>query len=132
MKLDRMKKSCFIYSICWLDYIKNVDFVAFSFQIFTSFSLFLKYFSAGQTDLLLCNLPKSQQHCCNRRIHLDWILKTVVFLDGLLLIAEHIKYTRSREDYQDSFTLSSLLFLKTSFASALWQRESKRREMPMP
>lgn len=41
------------------------------------------------------------------------MLKTVVFLDGLLLIAEHIKYTRSREDYQYSFTLSSLLFLKT-------------------
>lgn len=44
------------------------------------------------------------------------MMETVAFLDGLLLTAEHIKYTRSREDYQDS-TLSSLLFLKTSAAS---------------
>lgn len=104
-------------------------------QIFISFNFvfeILWIFSPGQTDFLLCNLLKSQQHCCNRRIPLDWMLKTVVFLDGLLLIAEHIKYTRSREDYQDSFTLSSLLFLKTCSASTLWQCESKRREMLMP
>lgn len=73
-------------------------------------------FSDGRKDLFLCNLVKSQQHCCNRRAPLHWMMETVAFLDGLLLTAEHIKYTRSREDYQDS-TLSSLLFLKTSAAS---------------
>lgn len=74
----------------------------------------------------------SQQHCCNKRAPLDWKMVTVVVRDGLLLTAEHIKYTRSREDYQDSFTLSSLLFLKTSAAQTLWQGESKRGEMRMP
>lgn len=87
-------------------------------------------FSDSHPDLFLCNL--SQQRCSIRRIPLDWMVETVVFLDGLLLIAEHIKYTRSREDYQDSFTLSSLLFLKTSAASTLWQRETKCMEMLMP
>lgn len=58
-------------------------------------------------------------------------METVVLLDGLLLIADHIKYTRSREDYQDSFTSSSLLFLKASAASTSWQHESKHREVLM-
>lgn len=54
--------------ICWLSYIQKI------MQIFTSFQFvfeILWIFSAGQTDLLLYNLLKSKQHCCNRRNPLD-------------------------------------------------------------
>jgi len=46
----------------------------------------------------------------------DWTKETPAFLDYLRLVEEHIKYIRSREDYQDSFTLSWRLRLKASAA----------------